>query len=301
MKANEMRTLIEQYIRTQVRGKKEKDLYTKWLLGEGDTSFISLWEEYDGDINTAVREAVKGSTSSKSDVLTRYRRFINWLERRTGETYSVEWPPVDVGNRFERMIYMMRELQKPTGNVAQYLSDKLWISTRTIEDDLSSMYGDVTEENTLLNQSLTINGMKRYRGTIDFVSTVHPVLLLENLTCMTLLLHALLEKSENPACEEWTMTTAAHVWNQLTDYAKGRILKATKDMYGDDSSVLKRLEKLETSGVDNYFLPEEKFNTAGSSQLTYCMKADIPCHVVYQEEDGDPPVSQILCKHQIMV
>ena len=135
MDKQQMLELIQQYVRTHVIASK-RAVVLKILTGDDSKSFIFQWEEYGGDIPTAVKETIKACTSAKRDAIVRCKGFIGWLEGETKEQYEIEWPPVDIGNRFERIIYILRALQTEQTNVVEYLSDKLWVSTRTIEDDL---------------------------------------------------------------------------------------------------------------------------------------------------------------------
>ena len=276
--------LIELYVRTHVVAPKRK-VVSRLLMGDDRKSFLFHWVDYDGDVATAIRETVKANTTSKSETIARCKGFIGWLEGQTGESYAIQWPPADVGNRFERIIYIMRTLQTEQTNVAEYLSDKLWVSTRTIEDDLAVMMNeDRTVDGTLLGESLYVNGFTRGRGTVEFVSTIHPVLLLENLTCITLTLHALLEKADAPEQHDWLMMTARHIWRQLTDYAKGRVVEVTSQKYGETSEVFGRLAELDLTLESEGFVTESEARVAASSKLMYAMKAGEPCKLDFLDD-----------------
>ena len=298
MDKEQMSTLIERYVHTHVIA-NQRIVVMNLLIGKQTTevknhpgkddhkSFLALWEEYGGDVAIAIRETVKASTSSKSDAIARCRGFVGWLEGQTGETYDIDWPPVDVGNRFERIIYMMKVLQTEHTNLVEFLSDRLWISTRTIEDDLSVLMNeDRTADGTLLNESLYVNGLSRGRGTIEFLSTVHPILLLENLTCLTLTMHALLEKAQEPGQHDWLITTAGHIWSQLTDYAKVRITEVTVQKYGKKGAVTRMLAELERGETPQGFTPERYISSDAANQLMFAMKEGAPCKVDYLNEEG---------------
>lgn len=192
MNRNELQTLIERYINTQVHTKGEQELLRKLFLEASSSSFITLWVEYDGDYNISVRESVKSGTSDKQKTIDRYKKLINYLKRNTAEKIEVDWPPIDVSSRLDRLIYIMKILQTYPQDAAQFLSDKLWMSTRTVEKELSSIqYEDVTDPVGFLDQSFVINGITRANGTVQFLSSVHPMLLMENLTSVVVMIHAI--------------------------------------------------------------------------------------------------------------
>lgn len=273
--------LIARYIRTQVRPAAEQRVTEKLLMGDTGRSFLHFWLDYGGDCAKAVEESVKATASGKRAVIARYKAFISWLNRNTTDTIAVAWPPVDTDSRFERLMYIMRTLHECPPNVAQTLADRLWISTRVIEDDLSSIrYADATSDNSFLDTSFVINGVTRSRGSVHFLSTVHPLLLMENLTCVVVLLQSLLEKANQIASREWAMMTAGHVWRQLTDYAKDRVERAIRNAYPEGDPALVRFETLLREPLQGSFVAEEDVRQHAVSQMMYCFKAGLPCRVV---------------------
>lgn len=296
----QMRSFIEQYIQTRrdsalrnlLLEKEQGDVRTNGRRErEPSKCFIEYWLNEDGDVAVAVRETVKACTSSKASAIRRLKSFICKLESETDERYDIEWPPIDIDRDFERMIYMMRALQErpdlqDTDSIVDFLSDKLWISERTINDDLSRMnHTDHDREATLLNNTLAINGMKRSDGEISFLSTAHPVLLIENLTCLTMMLNAMLEKAEDPMLHDGLMLTVGHIWNQLTDYARKRVVEASIKWYGEDSKAVGRLQKLTTNADRLQFVPETNAFSSVEGKLMYYMKMEIRCLLEY-EKDG---------------
>ncbi|MBQ8986237.1 MAG: hypothetical protein IJ100_03185 [Lachnospiraceae bacterium] len=279
MQESVMREKIKRYTST-LRYASDKKATEKLL----DT-FLCQWIDYGSDVATAIRETVKGVSTSKSTAITRLKTFVGWLERDTGEQFNVQWPPVDVGNDFERMIYMMRALQEVPerlDSIVDYLSDRLWTSTRTIEDDLAKLrYRDRAADATLMQECLTINGMDRSRGAVKFISTAHPLLLIENLTSLTLMLQAILEKADDPEHHEWLMVTAGHIWRQLTDYARRRATEVTVARYGEDSPIVAKIEELNSGRYDCGFMTEDDIESDAAEQFFFCTKAGKPCRVRY--------------------
>lgn len=287
MQSAELISLIKSYINTNVGSSAERQRLEKLFLGGDQSSFISLWEEYGGDYGTAVRETVKAYSSDKGKAIARFRGLTEYLRRRTGEALPVDWPPVDISSRMDRLIYIMKTLQTDTGNAVQLLSDKLWLSTRTIEGDLSSIeYENMAEPLGFLDQSFVINGIRRARGSVSFLSTVHPMLLMENLTSVVVMIEALLEKARQPAYKSWAMITAAHAWNQLTDYAQERIEEVMRRTYDADSPVLTLFEELKGMSADGRFRSEKEIARTAIDKAMYCFKAGLNCRFLCRERDG---------------
>ena len=287
MKREELQFLTEQYISKRVHSKKEQNLLQKLLLGENETSFMTLWISYNGDYETAVRESVKSDPSNKQTTIERYKKFIDFLRRTTSEKISIEWPSIDVSSRLDRLIYIMRILQTNPKNAVQFLSDKLWMSTRTIEKELAALqYEDATDPVNFLDQSLIINGIRRSNKSISFLSSVHPMFLMENLTSVVVMIQALLEKAQTPAYKEWAMITAGHAWNQLTDYAKKKVEKMIPKTYDADSPVIQLFEELKTSATDGKFLTEQEGAKNVRSSALYACKTEEAYRYYCQMEDG---------------
>ena len=287
MKREELQFLTEQYISKRVHSKKEQNLLQKLLLGENETSFMTLWISYNGDYETAVRESVKSDPSNKQTTIERYKKFIDFLRRTTSEKISIEWPSIDVSSRLDRLIYIMRILQTNPKNAVQFLSDKLWMSTRTIEKELAALqYEDATDPVNFLDQSLIINGIRRSNKSISFLSSVHPMFLMENLTSVVVMIQALLEKAQTPAYKEWAMITAGHAWNQLTDYAKKKVEKMIPKTYDADSPVIQLFEELKTSATDGKFLTEQEVAKNVRSSALYACKTEEAYRYYCQMEDG---------------
>lgn len=295
----QMRSFIEQYIQTRrddalrnlLLEKEQRDTRAnRRREREPSKSFIEYWLIEKGDVAEAVRETVKACTSSKASAIQRLKSFIRKLESETNERYNITWPPIDIDRDFERMIYMMRALQErpdlqDTDSIVDFLSDKLWIGERTINNDLSRMNNaDHSHQATLLNNTLAINGMKRSDGEISFLSTAHPLLLIENLTCVTMMLDAMLEKAEDPMLHDGLMLTIGHIWNQLTEYARKKVIEASIKWYGEDSEAVARLRKLTATADRLQFVPETKAFSRIEGQLMYYMKMEFRCLLEYEKE-----------------
>lgn len=283
----ELESLTAEYIDTCVRGAAEQERLRKLFLGGARNSFISLWEEYGGDYGIAVRETVKAYSSDKGKAVERFKGLTEYLERRTAQELHVDWPPVDVSSRLDRLIYMMKALQTQPPDAVQFLSDKLWLSTRTIEQELSAIqYENMAQPLGFLDQSLVISGIRRAHGSVSFLSSVHPMLLMENLTSVVVMIEALLEKANQPAYRDWAMVTASHVWNQLTDYARARVTDVMSRTYDDDSPVPRLFEKLKAMPPDSKFRSEAEIARDALDVAMYCFKAGESCKISCRERDG---------------
>ena len=286
-----MLSLIEEYIQTC----KEKSAIRNLLLEkkqESQAPFYDCWCAEKGDVPTAIRETIKSYSSSKTMAIRRSKAFIKWLEKKLNTKYNIDWPPIDVGRDFERMIYMMRALQErpdleDNETLVEYLENKLWISDRTINDGLSRMnHADHSKEATLLNTTLAINGMTRNDGTVSFLSTAHPILLIENLTCVAMMLYVMLKNAEDPKQHDALLLTAGHIWSQLTEYARKRVIEAITKWYGDDSIALARLRELPVAVGNIQFVPETQAFPSIKGKLMYCLKSDTRCLLEYENEEG---------------
>lgn len=285
MNQTELEALIRLYLEKHVRPASEQKQVRK-LLNEGRGSFIRRWEDLDGDWHGAVKESVMALTSDKGAAIRRYKLFIAWLKKNTTAEIHVEWPRVDVSSRIDRLVYIMRLLHEKPANIAAFLSEKLWMSERSVESELSSIQYDESVDNSFLGQSFRINGIARARGNLHFLSSVHPMLLMENLTSVAVMLQALLEKARSPACREWALLTACHAWNQLTAYAKGQVERVMAESYPRGDSVLMLFEDLKRMRPEESFLLEEEVRREAASQLMYGWKAGLQCAVTCREKDG---------------
>ena len=290
MNRNKLESLMETYIEKNVRPASEQKQVRNLLLGEKRVRIIDRWADLDGDYHSAIKETVMSLTADKSMAIKRCKLFIQWLRKNTTEDIHVEWPPIDVSSRIDRLVFIMRTLHERPGNIAAFLSEKLWMSERTIEDDLSSIQYDELEGTSFLDQSFHMNGIARARGSIHFLSSVHPMLLMENLTSVVVMLQALLEKARNAACKEWAMLTACHAWNQLTDYAKGHVTRVMNAAYPQGDSVRLLFDELREMRAEESFRAEEDIRREAASQLMYCWKAECPCEVICREMDGSMTV-----------
>lgn len=278
--------LIEEYLKTQIHDSKERSIVRK-LLCEGSASFLALYHSLDNEFAYAVQNSVRSYEGDKHAAIIRYKRYINWLSRRLNVSISISWPPVDISNRFERIIKMLQIMQEKPRNFVQEIEDRLWISERTIEGDLSSIQYDDSAENSFLNQSFKINGLRRARGTVEFMSSVHPILLLENLTSVSVMLQSLLEKATQPDAKEWALCAAAHIWNQLTEYAQTKVIGIFGRTYPTNSREYSLFEEIRSGRYRDGFIAEQEMHEHAIDQFMYCLKMNALCIVRYVQDDQE--------------
>ncbi len=286
----EMTGYIEDFLKNKSPAERK---YIRKLLLERKEGFIVKWKDEEGDISEAVKGTVISDTGGKTETLRRMKDFIAFLENKKGFQCEISWPPIDdIGNRYERLVFIMRELQTDDWksrsfekNVSVYLSELLWVNERTIEDDISYIMPpiDKSVSRDFMRQSFTINGMTRSKGFIHFASTAHPFFLIENLTSVLVMIEALLEKAVQLPFREQSMTTVQRVWKQLTPYARDRIGGLLEDYYPAESEELKLFHKMKDV-IDtevNYFEQEKSNHKEPVSYLLDAVKQEIPCRVEY--------------------
>ncbi len=113
------------------------------------------------------------------------------------------------------------------------------------------------------------------------MSSVHPILLLENLTSVSVMLQSLLEKAKQPVAEEWALCAAAHIWNQLTEYAQTKMIGVLGQTYPTDSREYSFFEEIRSGRYREGFIPEQEMCANAISQFMYCLKMNALCIIRY--------------------
>lgn len=299
MQRKAMERLIEDYLKKlELEKKPAKEVaYMRNLLLEKKNCFIKKWEKKPDYYWSAIMDTVRDDTGGKTETLNRMKDFAKYLKFR-GVSFEIEWPPInDIGNRYERILYILRELQTADEKVktddaiaSEYIAEKLWVNKRTIEEDFSYIRPpeDQSAPRTLFQQSLAINGFDRAGGAATFASTAHPFFLIENLRSVTVLIESLLEKAVNPAYREQAMVTARRIWKQLTDYARGRITEILQETYVEDSPEMRLFNKMKkVISKENAFIEERGEHGYKMSYLLDAMKFGSPCKVEYRKNEWD--------------
>lgn len=132
-------------------------------------------------------------------------------------------PPIDISNSFERQMYMAKTLQNPDKTVND-LVEELWVSQRTIDDDLGRLRG-IKDPIQVCGEPFLIKETMRRDARLSFTSTAHPFFLTWNLTQVICTLKGLKHMSEDSAYKEYALISTKAIWRQLSDYARDRIIK----------------------------------------------------------------------------
>lgn len=237
------------------------------------------WEE--DEMAEAVKSAVMAYKSSKKSALAILRKFLEFLGKAYGFFSQVAFPPVDSSSSFERQMYLAKTLQESEATVKD-LSEELWISERTLEEDLARLRGMTEDPIQICGKPFVVPETTRVDGRFRFASTVHPFFLTFNLTQVLTLLKGLKHMAEDPALTAYAEGSAAALWEQLTPYGKNRILHVTEHLLAEDSSWYRSLEEL--SGA--LFQTERDYSRReGAGVLMDCIKNEKACLVEYLEED----------------
>ena len=239
------------------------------------------WEsEY---LPSNIRNSVMAYSSNKDTAISLYRDLIVFLAEKGVAVPPIAFPPIPISNTFERLMFIAKYLQDENNRISD-LSGRLWVSERTIEEDMKRLRDDV-DPIQVCGKKFFISGTERRDGGIRFQSTAHPIFLAENLTQVLVMLKGLRVMAENPLYEPYALQTGREIWNQLSVYAKNRIRFVLQDLMPEDSSWY---EKLAEANDDYYFHTEtacSQIYNSGPRVVLDCIKNGKPFCVEY-EEDG---------------
>ncbi len=234
------------------------------------------------ELEQAMKDAVRSYKSHKGTAILVYKRFLQYLIEVHQCSIEVSFPEVEVWNTFERQMYLAKELQGGDLNIED-LSERLWVSTRTLEEDLKKLRGLDEDPIQILGRKFEIRDMERKNGKVLLSSTVHPFFLTWNLTQVIAALKGLQMMMENPLMKAYAQKSAEDLWMQLSSYGKNRILQVSKELFQEDTAFYEALASSESDA----FLEEKRFKTTdGPSVLMDCLKNEKSFYMEYLEEDG---------------
>lgn len=84
-----------------------------------------------------IRSSVRGYTRNKDNAVELYKAFVSFLRERDVDA-EVEFPPVAISSAFDRRIFIAKYLQSEGARLDE-LENILWVSARTINEDLCSL------------------------------------------------------------------------------------------------------------------------------------------------------------------
>lgn len=215
--------------------------------------------------------------------ITLYKDLVSYLKKKGVAVPEIEFPPIPVSNSFERLMFIAKYLQDSDNKISR-LKDILWVSDRTIEEDLKKLR-DSEDPIQVCGKKFFVPDTGRRKDSLHFSSTAHPVFLAENLTQVLVMLKGLKAMSENPLYEPYAKQTAREIWGQLSPYAKKRIRFVLEELMPADYAWYKALSEGEE---DRYFHTESacsRINNMGAHVVLECIKNDKPFCVEY-EADG---------------
>lgn len=238
----------------------------------------------------AVKESVKAYRSNKDSIINMYKKLIDEINKSTDWNFNAGFfPPIPVSNTFERLMFISKYLQNPEHKWND-LEEILWVSPRTLEDDLKKLRGNDDDPLQVCGKKFVIDDIERRHGKISFASTVHPIFLTLNITQVMSMLKGLKIMAEDRAFRAYALSTARNIWSQLSDYAKDRILYVSDELLGEDTDWYKELE----NSSQDLFFSEYRCGTSGTSEcfevLLDCLKNQKKCFIEY----GDSEKSRLL-------
>lgn len=250
------------------------------IAGDKSYSFKSC-HDYTNSESLAdnIENSVKNYTRDKDVAINIYKDFCAFL-RRKGVEVAVSFPPIAVSNSFERLMFISKYLHDPKHRVSE-LEDILWVSGRTINNDLAKLRGMDNDPIQICGKVFKIDDLERDRGSVYFPSTAHPLFLTPNLTQVLVTLKGLKMMSGDPIYAEYARLMAADIWEQLSDYAKTRIHYVLSTLIPDDLSWYESLENR-----DNKHFHSEYHCSKNSNIFLDCIKNEKPFCIEYDGENG---------------
>lgn len=231
----------------------------------------------------AMEKTVQSYTSSKRSAIRIFGIFMGFLKKEYGFEGKVTFPEIDISSSFERQMYLAKMIQSEEYNVDS-LAGKLWVSKRTLEEDLKRIRGRGDDLIQICGKPFVVKEVERKNGKVSFASTVHPFFLTFNLTQVIATLKGLKGMSLEPAMKHYAIGSAAAIWQQLSDYAKERILYVMTEIMPEEISWYRELDDV----AAEMFQTEYQYrSTEGPGVLMDCIKNEKTCFVEYRNEDGN--------------
>lgn len=189
-----------------------------------------------------IKLCVRGNQRGKKAAIEIYKHFLDYL-RTKGVDKEIQFPPIDISNSFERLMFIAKYLQDPRHKIAD-LSDLLWVSDVTIRADIRKLLGEDFDPIQVCGKKFIIDDIERRRGQIRFSSTAHPLFLTHNLSQIIVTLKGLKAMSNDPLYAEYAQMAATDIWEQLSDYAKTRVHYVLSELLPEDLTWYESLKKM---------------------------------------------------------
>lgn len=253
--------------------KKIDVLYEKYYANTGSY-------EYDSDSYAcAIKDVVSGSSSKKDAIIAVYKDYNKLLTQKYGLFIDVDYPPIPVSNTMERLMFIAKFMQDGSKTLDD-ISDILWVSNRTVDEDMARLRGETDDTLQVCGQRFVINDMRRSKGHVFFESTAHPFFVTCNLTQVIVELEGLKTMSERPEFAGYAMPLARNIWKQLSEYGKDRIYEVMETLLNQDTTWYKSLEQEE----EDSYRTEKECCGDGADILMYCLKGNENrlCNIEYR-------------------
>lgn len=250
------------------------------LTGDGEAALVQQ-ESYENSEYLAynIKASVRAYSRNKDIAIHIYKDFLKFVKEKAGIEVSVQFPPISISNTFERLMFIAKYLQDPRHKVSD-LPDLLWVSQRTISDDIKRLHGEHEDPIQVCGKVFAIDDMEKHRDTVYFPSTAHPLFLTPNLTQVLVTLKGLKAMAEDPLYAEYARLAATDIWEQLSDYAKTRIQLVLSELLPEDLTWYKNLRK---SDKDHFY---SEVRCSGSGVILDCMKNGKTFFVEYEGDNG---------------
>ena len=279
--------LIEETIKEFLKYKNNYSGYNKktvenLMLGDKEYSLIKingLGELKAEELKESIKLSVKLYTRNKDSAIEIYKKYLNFLNTKKFHV-DITFPPIPVSITFERIMFIAKYIQNPENKISD-LKDVLWVSSRTIEDDIAILKGrkDPIQVN---GKRFVIDDIERNRGTVSMSSTAHPIFLTSNITQIIVTLKGLKLMSQNSAFKVYAEEMARSIWTQLSDYAKNRIIYVMENLIPDE---LEWYKNLNIEKDDSFYNEIRCSSTEGAGCVLDCLKNGKECFVEYQENE----------------
>ena len=275
-------SLIDSFARKRHTYKPYAKAYKALLNGDQSYSMKHQEVYYESEyLPMTIRSSVQAYANNKDIAIALYKDLISYLKDNGVPVPTVDFPPIPVSNTFERLMFIAKYLQDEEHRIAD-LPDILWVSSRTIEEDLARLRGD-TDPIQICGRRFFIPDTERRNGRVNFVSTAHPLFLAENLTQVLVMLKGLKAMSADPLYRQYALQTGQEIWEQLSPYAKKRIGFVLSELLPEDLAWYKALEKPKES---EWFHTEEACSTVGNigpAVILDCLKNGKPFCLEYDD------------------
>lgn len=298
--------IIEDFIDSHECPFNDKE-YKDLLLGNNTNSFV-LQEEiaemikankniikttnkeaYSNDIEESIKSSIEATKKFGKKVSCKniYDEFVDCINERFDFKVNINDLNLKIPETpEERCVYILRETErKLEGKNKKSLADmakELGCSTRNLQKDVKEM----TEQGfKLLGMSIKLVDNRDEIFQLD--STPHPVILMQNVSQLFVQLEGLRAMENTEALKNIAHSTAIDIWNQLSDYARDKILDVAGKIEKDQKPVKWYLSLDEDGNWQSRFTSERyHIGESTKSKLMYHFKCGEEAIITYIGNDG---------------